>query len=138
MEFSGVGEYCRLTNNCIGDHTVCRTGVCQCPINTHLHEPTGECVNDVYLGEDCSMDGECLAVNSRCHDVCRCQVNHVISSDDRRCLKIADSISNECDEDSQCQVHIPYAICGENKTCMCRDGYHENGYVSKLLEGFYP
>lgn len=135
---AGVGEYCRLTNNCLGEHTVCRSGVCQCPMDTHLDEISGECVPDVYLGEVCSSHVECITLYSRCHDVCRCTVSHIISVDGTRCLKIADSITNPCEEDNQCQVHIAHSICGENNTCVCRDGYHVNNYkcyVSVLFGG---
>lgn len=128
-----MGEYCRLTNNCLGEDTVCRSGVCECPINTHLNKASGECVANLNLGDKCKQDVECFLENARCHDVCRCQVSHIISSDNHQCLKIADSISNECEEDSQCQVHIPNSVCGKSRTCECREGYHENSFVSNIL-----
>lgn len=79
------------------------------------------------------MDKECIALHSRCHDVCRCKVSHVISLDGLRCIKIAEKISDECEEDIQCQAHIPYANCGDNNTCICKDDYHELNYVSILI-----
>lgn len=128
-----VGDWCRLTNNCIGENTVCRSGVCQCPPGSHSNAQYSSCVNDLNLSDKCISDDECVTPNSRCHDICRCRVSHIISEDKQRCLRIADKIFNSCEEDNQCQFHIPHSVCGNNYTCVCKDGYHEKNYVNNLF-----
>ncbi|EDS39061.1 conserved hypothetical protein [Culex quinquefasciatus] len=48
---SYLGQYCRLTNNCIGDDTYCRDGVCVCAVGKHSNAARNLCLPDVYLGE---------------------------------------------------------------------------------------
>lgn len=86
---SGIGDFCRLTNNCIGEGTLCQRGLCTCPFATHPNEDFTECVPDRKLFEECSSDIECIVEASRCDDdrVCRCAADYVISESHSSCLK---------------------------------------------------
>lgn len=88
MHFSGIGDFCRLTNNCIGEGTLCQRGVCTCPYKTHPNEDFTECVPNRLLDESCSSDTECVVEASRCDDgVCRCAPDYVISENRSSCLR---------------------------------------------------
>ncbi|XP_059612413.1 prion-like-(Q/N-rich) domain-bearing protein 25 [Phlebotomus argentipes] len=127
-----INDWCRLTNNCLGEGTVCRSGVCLCPFNKHPNEDFTECEDDIALGESCFRDSQCVANNSRCHDICRCRVSHVLSHDRTKCLKIAEQLYDECEESIQCTYQLNYSSCDfdyDSETvgkCKCRHGYHES------------
>lgn len=124
-----LGDFCRLTNNCIGNNTVCRSGICVCPMNTHPRPDNLDCVDDVQLGHACNSDYECVNDNSRCHNVCRCKISHIISHDRSKCLRIVDRLGGSCEEDKQCGELIADSVCGPNGTCVCDVGFHELNQV---------
>lgn len=125
----GIGEYCRLTNNCIGNSTSCQQGTCRCPYESHPSQDFMMCLNNASLGEHCFSDDECIVDNSRCASVCRCKTSHIISQNGQRCLEIAGRLYNDCMEDEQCR-NIPYSYCSSNSSCSCRKNYHDISYVS--------
>ncbi|CAO1440051.1 unnamed protein product [Diamesa hyperborea] len=126
---SRIGEYCRLTNNCIGNSTSCQQGTCRCPYEAHPSQDLLMCLNNASLGEHCFSDDECIVENSRCASVCRCRTSHIISQSGQRCLEIAGTLYNDCMEDEQCR-NIPYSYCSSNSSCSCRKNYHDIAYVS--------
>lgn len=83
----------------------------------------------VELGDNCSNDYECVAKDSRCIDVCSCKVDHVMSSDGKRCLKAANSVGEPCQEDSQCQLFLKDTKCGPNGRCSCVENFHQRGSI---------
>ncbi|XP_055586047.1 prion-like-(Q/N-rich) domain-bearing protein 25 isoform X2 [Uranotaenia lowii] len=133
---SYLGQYCRLTNNCIGDDTYCRDGICVCAVGKHPNMGRNLCLPDVYLGEKCFRDEECINDYSRCNDVCRCRVSHLLNRDQNQCLPIARRLYDLCEEDLQCLYNIPYSRCQISTTangesignCTCANGYHEVDY----------
>lgn len=82
-----LGDYCRLTNECLGANTFCRDGICICPVGAHASSDLTRCVPDVQLGESCSDEEECIAQESRCHDVCRCRASHIVNMENDSCLR---------------------------------------------------
>ncbi|XP_065080947.1 prion-like-(Q/N-rich) domain-bearing protein 25 [Ochlerotatus camptorhynchus] len=133
---SYLGQYCRLTNNCIGDDTYCRDGVCVCAVGKHPNAGRNLCLPDVYLGETCFRDEECITEHSRCNNVCRCRVSHILNREQNQCLPIAGKLYDLCEVDLQCLYNIPHSRCqiattpiGESVgNCTCANGYHEIGY----------
>ncbi|KAL9694472.1 hypothetical protein quinque_013757 [Culex quinquefasciatus] len=133
---SYLGQYCRLTNNCIGDDTYCRDGVCVCAVGKHSNAARNLCLPDVYLGEKCYRDEECITEHSQCNDVCRCRVSHILNRKQNQCLPIAGKLYDLCEEDLQCMYQIPFSRCqiapapsGEIVgNCTCANGYHQIGY----------
>lgn len=87
LSLTELGHFCRLTNNCIGEDTFCRSGICVCPIDKHSNYYNTACLNNARLLDKCSIDDECIDENSRCHDVCRCSGSHTLSSNESLCLK---------------------------------------------------
>lgn len=62
-------------------------------------------------------DSECQHIaNSLCKEnVCQCNLEeYVTSEDDKRCLKKAKSVGDECENDKQCDG-IEEAVCSESK-----------------------
>ncbi|XP_058814040.1 multiple epidermal growth factor-like domains protein 10 [Topomyia yanbarensis] len=143
---SYLGQYCRLTNNCVGDYMYCRDGICVCAVGKHPNAGKNLCLPDVYLGEKCYRDEECIAENSRCSDVCRCRISHILNREQNQCLPIVRKLYDLCEEDLQCLYNIPFSRCqittvrnGESVgKCTCANGYHEIGYkcyASVFLNG---
>lgn len=142
-----IGEFCRLTNNCIGEGTLCQRGVCTCPYKTHPNEESTECIPDRQLDENCSSDMECVVEASRCDDtvgVCRCAADYVISENRSNCLRVADRLYENCDEVGQC-VRIPHSFCDTQSDpdqggfCQCKTGFHNVNhtcFVTVELGGF--
>uniref|UniRef100_A0A182P2H6 Homeobox domain-containing protein n=1 Tax=Anopheles epiroticus TaxID=199890 RepID=A0A182P2H6_9DIPT len=84
---SFLGEYCRLTNNCIGNDTYCRDGICVCTPGKHPNADRNRCLHDAKLGDQCFRDEECVTDNSRCaQEICTCRVSHVLNEQRNRCL----------------------------------------------------
>ncbi|GAB0095112.1 prion-like-(Q/N-rich) domain-bearing protein 25 [Sergentomyia squamirostris] len=136
-----INDWCRLTNNCLGEGTVCRSGVCLCPFDTHPNEEFTECEEDIQLGDPCNKNSQCVANNSRCYDICRCRPSHILSQDRKRCLKIAEHLYDECEETTQCTYQLNYSTCEYDYDsevvgkCKCRQGYHEgNGMCFVSVE----
>lgn len=101
-------------------------------MNTHPRPDNLECINDVQLGHACNSDYECIDDNSRCHNVCRCKISHIINHDRTQCLRIVDRLRGSCEEDKQCGELISDSVCGLNGTCICGDGFHELNQVSEM------
>jgi EB module len=128
-----IGDYCRLTSNCLAELTTCVKGECVCPLNYHSNLERNRCLRNVELNESCSHHSECIAENSICYGTCRCRTSHVISQDEKRCLPLASTLYQKCQEDSQCsQVHHTY--CGQNSTCICLADRHDINSV-RIEEG---
>ncbi|XP_062539489.1 nidogen-like [Armigeres subalbatus] len=134
---SYLGQYCRLSNNCIGDDTYCRDGICVCALGKHPNAGRNLCLPDVHLGEKCFRDEECITEYSRCDgDECRCRVSHILNQARNQCLPIAGMLNDLCEEDLQCLHRVPYSRChigtqlnGDRVgRCTCANGYHEIGY----------
>ncbi|XP_055524497.1 uncharacterized protein DDB_G0272420-like isoform X2 [Wyeomyia smithii] len=132
---SYLGQYCRLTNNCIGDYMYCRDGICVCSVGKHPNAGRNLCLPAVHLNEKCFRDEECIVEYSRCNNVCRCRVSYVLNQKQTQCLPIARKLHDVCEEDLQCLHNIPYSRCQvttENSVsigkCTCASGYHEIGY----------
>ncbi|XP_037918897.1 prion-like-(Q/N-rich) domain-bearing protein 25 isoform X1 [Hermetia illucens] len=125
---SKIGDFCRLKNNCIIDEAVCRSGVCQCPYGKHANRDFTQCIRNVDLGQECSIDEECTDFNTRCLDICRCKISHTINKAGNKCLKVAEHLQDECEEDHQCTERIPYSVCDANYTCGCKQGYHQHNF----------
>lgn len=127
---------------------MCRSGVCQCPYGKHANRDFTQCIRNVDLGQECSIDEECTDFNTRCLDVCRCKISHTINKAGNTCLKgctfqetiifsiilaflfaVAEHLQDECEEDHQCTERIPYSVCDANYTCGCKQGYHQHNFV---------
>lgn len=78
------------------------------------------------MGKSCNRSQECAHVNGAiCTDrnVCDCAEATVINKDRKKCLRVAEDILEECEEDVQCTKSFPNALC-VNRTCQCQSGYH--------------
>lgn len=93
FSLSEIGEYCKFDNNCIGDNTLCKYGKCTCPYETHPNSDRTVCLKDIMLGEKCLEHDECVAEDSKCHDVCRCKTSHIISADGKECFPSKDILN---------------------------------------------
>jgi hypothetical protein len=113
-----------LTSNCVTEFTTCVKGQCQCPLNYHSNWERNRCIRNVDLEEKCESHQECIAENSICYGVCRCRVNHLMSDDRKRCLPVASTLYQPCQENLQCE-NLQFSVCGQNNTCVCRDGHHD-------------
>ncbi|XP_046432935.1 prion-like-(Q/N-rich) domain-bearing protein 25 isoform X2 [Neodiprion fabricii] len=130
FETKRIGQICQVTDNCHieGSPSYCVTGICTCPFQHHPNENGTRCIRSSILGDECTVDEECVTMNSKCYDVCRCRVDHVISGDQKRCLKVANTVGEPCDEDSQCQEYVSHSECREG-SCACETNYHQRGPV---------
>lgn len=61
-------------------------------------------------------------------EVCRCKVDYVLSEDGTRCLKAANSVGEDCQENLQCQEFLRNTVC-QNNVCTCIEDYHRRGPV---------
>lgn len=120
-----IGEYCRLTSNCRTDLTTCVKGRCQCPSSHHPNWQRDSCVKSVDLEESCENHQECIAENSICYGVCRCRTSHIMSEDRKRCLPVASTLYQPCQEHAQCTQKLNFALCGANNTCVCEEQHHD-------------
>ncbi|XP_058467954.1 prion-like-(Q/N-rich) domain-bearing protein 25 isoform X2 [Malaya genurostris] len=141
---SYLGQYCRLTNNCVGDYMYCRDGICVCAVGRHPNAGKNLCLPDVYLGGKCYRDEECITDNSRCSDICRCRISHILNRKQNQCLPIASKLYDMCEEDLQCLYNIPFSRCqitsrnGVNVgNCTCANGFHEISYDSQARQDNY-
>lgn len=85
--FVVIGEYCKVSSNCIGEDTVCRSGKCQCPFSSHTNANRTYCHKTVQLGEPCSVNEECLAEHTMCHNTCICRAGYIFNINKTGCLK---------------------------------------------------
>ncbi|XP_063701012.1 prion-like-(Q/N-rich) domain-bearing protein 25 [Culicoides brevitarsis] len=133
-----IGEYCKVSSNCLGNDTVCRSGRCQCPFSSHTNANRTSCHKTTYLGEPCSMNEECITENSMCFETCICRAGYIMNLEKNGCLKIASKLYDSCNIDDQCLTTIGCSKCDENNTCVCAKGYHDVNYkcVSSTLLGF--
>ncbi|XP_076761543.1 uncharacterized protein LOC143429700 isoform X2 [Xylocopa sonorina] len=126
-ESIGLGQICQTHRNCYINHSYCVTGYCTCTLKYHPNPNNDGCVRSAELGDVCSDDYECVAPNSVCSDVCKCKVDHVLSSDGKRCLRLANSVGDSCEEDAQCQIYVENSWCGYNGKCSCIENFHRHG-----------
>lgn len=119
-----IGDYCRLTSNCAVEQTKCVKGECRCPLGFHSNWERNRCLKSAKLNETCAYNEECLGENSICYHTCKCRTGHVLSSDGERCLPLATTLYQRCQEYSQC-AQIPYTFCGSNNTCICLPEHHD-------------
>lgn len=104
--------------------TSCVKGECRCPFDYHANWERNRCLKTAELNETCSHHDECVAENSICYRTCKCRTSHVVSQDGKRCLPLATTLYQKCQEDSQCgQVH--FSQCGSNGTCICLPNHHD-------------
>lgn len=128
-ESVGLGKVCQSHHNCYIKNSYCVTGFCACTLK-HIPNPRNDgCIPSAELGDKCSNDYECVTENSRCIETCVCKVDHVISSDGKRCLKAADSVGDPCQKDSQCQLFLDNTVCGSNGKCRCVENWHQRGSI---------
>ncbi|XP_068984751.1 uncharacterized protein DDB_G0272530-like isoform X1 [Bombus flavifrons] len=125
----GLGLPCQSHRNCYIKDSFCVTGFCACTLNYHANPRNDVCIPNIELGEKCSKDYDCIAENSRCLDFCTCKVDHVLSSDGKRCLKVSESIGEPCQENSQCQLFQRESECGPNGRCRCIEYFHQRGSI---------
>uniref|UniRef100_A0A336M3Z1 CSON011761 protein n=1 Tax=Culicoides sonorensis TaxID=179676 RepID=A0A336M3Z1_CULSO len=123
-----IGEYCKVSSNCIGKEIVCRSGKCECPFTSHTNANRTYCHRTIQLGEPCSSNEECIAEHSMCHEFCICRAGYILNSNKTGCLKIASKLYDDCEIDDQCLTTIGCSKCGENNTCICAKGYHDVNY----------
>ena len=79
---------------------------------------------NVELNETCTRHEECVAENSICYRTCKCRSSHVVSDDGKRCLPLASTLYQTCQENSQCR-EVQDSYCGSNKTCICLPDRHD-------------
>lgn len=128
-ESVGLGDVCQSNRNCYIRNSYCMTGFCSCDFRYHPNPRNDGCIPSAELGDKCSNDYECVTKNSRCIETCLCKVDHVTSSDGKRCLKAADSVGEPCQEDSQCQLFLDNAKCGSDGKCRCVEKWHQRGSI---------
>ncbi|XP_051153100.1 prion-like-(Q/N-rich) domain-bearing protein 25 isoform X1 [Leptopilina boulardi] len=131
-ETVGLGEYCKTWRNCYveGSESACQNGRCVCHYLFHPSLDGMRCVKTIALRENCTSTEECAVKNSKCIGECRCDINHVISSNNSMCLKTANAIGDPCEEDLQCQ-DINFSRCHRGK-CSCLRGYHRRSTTCHL------
>lgn len=123
--FIEIGDYCRLTSNCAVEKTKCQQGQCRCFFGYHPSYDKSRCLKSVNLNESCYSTEECVVENSHClNRVCSCSPGFAFSEDGLSCLPLAVSLSQPCNQNSQCSG-IPFSYCNENGTCACIKNYHD-------------
>lgn len=90
---------------------------------------------NVELNETCSHHDECIAEGALCYRTCKCRTSHTMSADGRRCLPLATTLYQKCQEDSQCS-QVPYTFCGANDTCICLPNHHDINSVRIADESY--
>lgn len=129
-----IGDYCRLTSNCVVNGTTCKQGQCRCPYNYHSNWDKSICLRNISLGELCYSDEECIIEHSRCYGTCKCRSSHIPNSSGIQCLSVATALYQPCQESSQCSV--PYSICSTNGTCICQPDHHDKKFVRIIDESY--
>ncbi|KAF7383047.1 hypothetical protein HZH68_014896 [Vespula germanica] len=127
-ESIGLGRICQTNNNCYVKDSYCVEGYCVCDHSQHSNPERTKCVKNAYLGDKCEQDYECVSKSTRCMEVCRCKVDYVLSEDGTRCLKAANSVGEDCQENPQCQEFLQNSVC-QNNVCTCIEDYHRRGPV---------
>ncbi|XP_032675290.1 prion-like-(Q/N-rich) domain-bearing protein 25 [Odontomachus brunneus] len=99
-----------------------------CATITYVNQDSSRC-NDRSNKSfaQCQYDVDCIA-NAYCRNqqTCWCKENHVPFKSDNiyKCLRVATSIGDPCEEDIQCQfTFTPLSECREG-TCQCAHGSH--------------
>nr|XP_050866035.1 uncharacterized protein LOC127071143 [Vespula vulgaris] len=127
-ESIGLGRICQTNNNCYVKDSYCVEGYCVCDHSQHSNPERTKCIKNAYLGDKCEQDYECVSKSTRCMEVCRCKVDYVLSEDGTRCLKAANSVGEDCQENPQCQEFLQNSVC-QNNVCTCIEDYHRRGPV---------
>ncbi|CAH1153780.1 unnamed protein product [Phaedon cochleariae] len=107
---------CKLNEECIDEK-------CQCIQNYSRYGSV--CLPDI--GGSCDNKFCSHIANSGCSQgVCQCFPAYIGLN--KGCFKAVENLNEECEINEQCQ-HIKFSQCGsgdgENKTCICRNGYTE-------------
>ena len=73
----------------------------------------------------CKHDQDCVdnAICNRTISRCECRKDHVLSGNEKYCLKKAESIDSPCVESKQCRAFLRNTTCRSRK-CGCISGYH--------------
>ncbi|XP_011142155.1 prion-like-(Q/N-rich) domain-bearing protein 25 [Harpegnathos saltator] len=99
-----------------------------CATITYVNQDSSRCndrSNKTFA--QCQYDVDCIA-NAYCRNqqTCSCKENHIPFERDNvyKCLRVATSIGDLCEEDIQCQfTFTPQSECQES-TCQCAHGSH--------------
>ncbi|XP_035727485.1 prion-like-(Q/N-rich) domain-bearing protein 25 isoform X1 [Vespa mandarinia] len=127
-ESIGLGRICQTNNNCYVKDSYCVEGYCVCDHRQHSNPERTKCIKNAYLGDKCDHDYECVSKSTKCMEVCRCKIDYVLSEDGTRCLKAANSVGEDCQENLQCQEFLQNTVC-QNNICTCIEDYHRRGPV---------
>ncbi|XP_015119145.1 prion-like-(Q/N-rich) domain-bearing protein 25 isoform X2 [Diachasma alloeum] len=125
-----IGHMCQTSYNCRtsdNSSSFCVDGFCSCPLQHHANGK--ECLKSAFLGDQCTIDDECVDFHSHCFGTCICKIDYVRSSDGKRCLKAANSMGDPCIEDSQCTASLKNSKCDNDNTCTCLINLKRRGSV---------
>lgn len=85
------------------------------------------------LGQRCTIDANCSAVQfSKCAEN-RCCCNEGFVAVGKRCLSIAKSINDGCELDEQCQETLGGSARCEGGFCQCRELYQLKASSNKCV-----
>uniref|UniRef100_A0A023F6R2 Putative platelet endothelial aggregation receptor 1 n=1 Tax=Triatoma infestans TaxID=30076 RepID=A0A023F6R2_TRIIF len=127
---SRIGEACQVNDNCViltpNLAAYCDHSRCVCPPYYHPDDYGTDCLPSSDLGGPCITDDDCITMNSRCRNVCECNMGYIVNEKRTDCLKAADKLHDPCDEDKQCSEFLPRSTCDPiRKRCNCSLGLHE-------------
>lgn len=129
---------CNDSKHCVDVSTTfkdatCKNGFCLCGTGaearncsmSEIQRPTSR-NTVVTIPHTCKVAQDCKFNNSICNTTisqCECQKEYVFSADRKSCLKKAENIESDCEEDKQCTVFLANTTCTNGK-CSCMEGYH--------------
>lgn len=127
---SRIGEACQVNDNCViltrNLTAYCDQSRCVCPPYYHSNDFGTDCLPSSDLDGPCTTDDDCITMNSRCKNVCECNIGYVINEKRKDCLKAADNLHEPCEEDKQCTEFLTGTTCDPiSQRCNCSLGLHE-------------
>ncbi|KAJ8951451.1 hypothetical protein NQ318_006882 [Aromia moschata] len=129
-------SHCSADKDCTVNNTMCfKNTTCICKQGFFLNE--GKCVAELGMIDPhlpIQEDSNCtIKPGKLVNSTCFCKDFWFNSENNRNCIKIADKLSDACQEQEQCK-NIEHAICGlsedddesdgdKNLKCVCDEGY---------------
>ncbi|XP_033219633.1 prion-like-(Q/N-rich) domain-bearing protein 25 [Belonocnema kinseyi] len=120
VQNSRLEDECEKDTDCKNENMICGPEL-KCICKRAQFNSDGKCIAE--LGEPCSEDDPMLELSICRKGILGCKTGKVASLNNRKCLKVTRAYNSSCQQNEQCYVFGPDAICNE-KRCLCNNNSH--------------